>query len=138
MKTQLTPTPPAPEMILADDNFRRWEFQAKEYVFLSTQATGARVLITLLDGEALDITTDMCNLRGLEDTRDPSTRRAFLTVASTSTQEAVDRADTTEQVNGVLERDQQYLTRKIAPVQYRPMASPQPLNRRDRYGPQRT
>ncbi|KAF7260964.1 hypothetical protein EG68_01501 [Paragonimus skrjabini miyazakii] len=75
--------------------------------------------------------------QALEGTRDTSTRRAFLTAAPTSIQEALDRAGTIEQVNGVLERDQQYRTREIAPVQYRPLARPQPFNRQERYGPQR-
>ncbi|KAF7253087.1 hypothetical protein EG68_07473 [Paragonimus skrjabini miyazakii] len=55
IKTQSTPTPPAPEKFRVGDNFSRWEFQAKKYVFLFTQAERARVLATLLDGEALDI-----------------------------------------------------------------------------------
>ncbi|KAF7247989.1 hypothetical protein EG68_08571 [Paragonimus skrjabini miyazakii] len=75
--------------------------------------------------------------QALEGTRDPSTRRAFLTAAPTPIQEALDRAGTIEQVNGVLERDQQYRTREIAPVQYRPLARPQPFNRQERCGPQR-
>ncbi|KAF7235686.1 hypothetical protein EG68_11241 [Paragonimus skrjabini miyazakii] len=75
--------------------------------------------------------------QALEGTRDPITRRAFLTAAPTSIQEALDRAGTIEQVNGVLERDQQYRSREIAPVQYRPLARPQPFNRQERYGPQR-
>ncbi|KAF7255408.1 hypothetical protein EG68_07431 [Paragonimus skrjabini miyazakii] len=75
--------------------------------------------------------------QALEDTRDPSTRRAFLTAAPTSNQEALDRAATNKQVNGVIERDQQYRTREIAPVKYRLLARPQPFNRQERYGPQR-
>ncbi|KAF7262029.1 hypothetical protein EG68_00652 [Paragonimus skrjabini miyazakii] len=75
--------------------------------------------------------------QALEGARDPSTRRAFLTAASTSIQEALDRAGTIEQVNGVLESDQQYRTREIAPIQYRPLALPQPFNRQERCGPQR-
>ncbi|KAF7244041.1 hypothetical protein EG68_09465 [Paragonimus skrjabini miyazakii] len=75
--------------------------------------------------------------QALEGTRDPSTRCAFLTAAPTSIQEALGRAGLIEQVNGVLERDQQYRTREIAPVQYRPLARPQPFSRQERYGPQR-
>ncbi|KAF7254811.1 hypothetical protein EG68_07856 [Paragonimus skrjabini miyazakii] len=206
IKTQSTPTPPAPEKLRVGDNFRRREFQAKEYVFLFTQAERARVLAMLLEGEALDIAIDEGILQGditegtirrlracfttdphrlevrrqfhgrihhpgekltafirelrrlcaegftddtpevreqrilqqaLEGTRDPSTRRAFLTAAPTSIQEALDRAGTIEQVNGVLERDQQYRTREIAPAQYRSLARPQPFNHQERYGPQR-
>ncbi|KAF7248001.1 hypothetical protein EG68_09886 [Paragonimus skrjabini miyazakii] len=191
IKTQSTPTPPASEKFRVGDNFRRWEFQAREYVFLFTQAERARVLAMLLEGEALDIaidegipqgditegtfrrlracfTTDphlldICRQfhgriqhpeeklaafirelrrlgaegftddtpevrkqrilqQALEGTRDPSTRRAFLTAAPTSIQEALDRAGTIEQV---------------APVQYRPLARPQPFSRQERYGPQR-
>ncbi|KAF7233844.1 hypothetical protein EG68_12622, partial [Paragonimus skrjabini miyazakii] len=191
IKTQSTPTPSAPEKFRVGDNLRRWEVQAKEYVFFFTQAERARVLATLPDGEALDIAADECILQGditegtfrrsracfttdphrlevcrqfhgliqhpgkklaafivepreqrilqqaLEGTRDPSTCQAFLTAASTSIQKALDRGSTIEQVNGVLERDQQYRTREIAPVQYRPLARPQPFNRQERYGPQR-
>ncbi|KAF7234724.1 hypothetical protein EG68_11599 [Paragonimus skrjabini miyazakii] len=54
-----------------------------------------------------------------EGTRDQSTRRAFPTADPTSIQEALDRAGTTEQVNGVLEKDQQYQMREIAPVEHR-------------------
>ncbi|KAF7258732.1 hypothetical protein EG68_04030 [Paragonimus skrjabini miyazakii] len=49
IKSQSTPTPPAPEKFRVGDDFRRLEFQAKEYVFLFTQAERARVLATLLD-----------------------------------------------------------------------------------------
>ncbi|KAF7255278.1 hypothetical protein EG68_07234 [Paragonimus skrjabini miyazakii] len=55
--------------------------------------------------------------QALEGTRDPSTRRAFLSATPTSIQEALDRAGTIEQANEILERDQQYRTREIAPVQ---------------------
>ncbi|KAF7233852.1 hypothetical protein EG68_12619, partial [Paragonimus skrjabini miyazakii] len=149
--TQSTSTPPAPEKFRVGDNFRRWEFEANEYVFLFTQAERARVLATLLNGEMLDIAIDECILQGditegtfrrgklaafvrelrrscaedftddtpevreqrilqqvLEGTKDPSARRAFLTAAPTSIQEALDRAGTIKQVNGVRERDQQY------------------------------
>ncbi|KAF7234911.1 hypothetical protein EG68_11646 [Paragonimus skrjabini miyazakii] len=194
IETQSTPTPPSSEKFCVGDDSRRWEFQAREYVFLLTQAERARVFATLLDGEALDFTIDegilqrdinegtfrrllRCQFHGriqysgeklaafirelrrlcaegftddtpevreqrilqqaLEGTRDPSTRRAFLTAAPTSIQDALDRAGIIEQVNGVLERDQQYRTREIAPLQCRPLARPQPLNRQERYGPQR-
>ncbi|KAF7255334.1 hypothetical protein EG68_07303 [Paragonimus skrjabini miyazakii] len=73
----------------------------------------------------------------LEGTRDPSTRSAFLTAAPTSIREASDRAGAIEQVNGVIERDQQYRTSEIALEQYRPLARPQPFNRQERYGPHR-
>ncbi|KAF7261461.1 hypothetical protein EG68_00984 [Paragonimus skrjabini miyazakii] len=206
IKIQSTPTPPAPKKFRVGDNFRRWEFQAKEYVFLCTQVGRFRVLATLLDGEALDIAINEGILQGdvtdgtfrrlrvcfttdphrpevcrqfhgrtqhpeeklaafirelrrlcaegftddtpevqeqsilqqaLEGTTDPSTRRALPTAAPTSIQKALDRAGTIKQVNGVLERDQQYRTREIAPVQYRPLARPQPFNRQERYGTQR-
>ncbi|KAF7258770.1 hypothetical protein EG68_03737 [Paragonimus skrjabini miyazakii] len=146
IKTQSTPTPPVPEKFRVGDNFRRWEFQAKEYVFLFAQAEKVRVLAILLDGEALEIAIDENILQAreqrilqqtLEGTRDPSTRRAFLTAAPTSIQEALDRAGTIEQVNGVSERDQQYRIREIAPVQDRPLTRPQPFNRQEHYGPQR-
>ncbi|KAF7242058.1 hypothetical protein EG68_10624 [Paragonimus skrjabini miyazakii] len=185
----MTPTPPASKEICVGDNFRRWEFQAKAYVSLSTQAEGARVPAALLDGEALGIAVDENILQGditegtlppvlwtnstsrgetrsfypkarrlyvkgftddtpevreqrilqqaLEGTRDPSTRRAFRTAAPTSIQKALDGVGTTEQVNGVIERDQQYRTREIALVLYRPLARLQPFNRQGRYGPQR-
>ncbi|KAF7255687.1 hypothetical protein EG68_06144 [Paragonimus skrjabini miyazakii] len=64
IKTQSTPTSPAPEKFRVGDNFRRWERQAKEYVFLFTQEERARVLATLLDGEALDIAIDESTLQG--------------------------------------------------------------------------
>ncbi|KAF7255321.1 hypothetical protein EG68_08004, partial [Paragonimus skrjabini miyazakii] len=64
IKTQSTPTPPAPEKFRVGNNFRRWEFQTKEYVFLFTQAERARVLAMLLEGEALDIAIDEGFLQG--------------------------------------------------------------------------
>ncbi|KAF7232804.1 hypothetical protein EG68_07903 [Paragonimus skrjabini miyazakii] len=76
--------------------------------------------------------------QALEGTRGPSTLRASFIAAPTSIQEALDRVGTIERVNRVLERDQQYRTREIASVQYRPLVHPQPFNRRDRYGSQRT
>ncbi|KAF7260614.1 hypothetical protein EG68_01909 [Paragonimus skrjabini miyazakii] len=51
-------------MFRFSDNFRRWKFRAKEYVFLSTQADRARVLATLLDREALNIAIDEGILQG--------------------------------------------------------------------------
>ncbi|KAF7252169.1 hypothetical protein EG68_08579, partial [Paragonimus skrjabini miyazakii] len=75
--------------------------------------------------------------QAVEGTGDPSTRRAFLTAAPTSIQDALVRAGTIEKVNGVLDRYQQHRTREISPVLYRPLARPQPFNRQERYGPQR-
>ncbi|KAF7238693.1 hypothetical protein EG68_10853, partial [Paragonimus skrjabini miyazakii] len=64
IKTQSTPTPLAPEKFPVGDNVRRWEFQAKEYIFPPIQAERARVLATLLDREALDMAIDEGILEG--------------------------------------------------------------------------
>ncbi|KAF7256077.1 hypothetical protein EG68_06406 [Paragonimus skrjabini miyazakii] len=90
-------------------------------------AEGARVFATLLNRKAMDITIEevleqIILQQALGGTRDPNTRRAFLTAAPASIQEALDRAGTIEQVNGVLGRDRQYRTRGVAPIQYRPLA----------------
>ncbi|KAF7259550.1 hypothetical protein EG68_03367 [Paragonimus skrjabini miyazakii] len=64
IKTRWTLRPPAPVKLHVSDNFRRWEFQAKEYVFLVIKADRASVIAMLLYGEAPNIAIDKSILQG--------------------------------------------------------------------------
>ncbi|KAF7232541.1 hypothetical protein EG68_05551 [Paragonimus skrjabini miyazakii] len=144
IKTELTLTSPAPGMFRVGDNFRRWKFQVKETFrrlracFTTDlnrlevcrqfhgriQHPGEKLAAFIREPRRLcaegftddtpEVREQRIHQQALEGTGDPSTCRAFLTANPTSIPEALDRAGTIEQVNGVFERDQQ-VPRQVLP-----------------------